>query len=76
MFEVSSVGKIEVERPQDHSHRGTVAASSPSSKPTTKQNQIVSRRVAILRRDRCDARAQQKSRRALAVTLFGVNKKG
>jgi hypothetical protein len=26
--------------PQDHSHRGAVAASSPSSKPPTSQNQM------------------------------------
>jgi hypothetical protein len=38
--------------PQDHSHRGTVAASSPSSNPPTKQNPIEShsgaREVATL----------------------------
>jgi hypothetical protein len=36
----------------------------------------VSRSVAILRCDRSYARARQKSRRALAITLFWVNKKG
>jgi hypothetical protein len=31
---------------QDRKRRGAVAASSPSSKHTTKRNQIVSRRIA------------------------------
>src|ERR1700751_2617395 len=52
-----------------------IAALSPHRalrrKPPTSQNQIVSRRVAILRRDRCDARARQKSHRALAMRYFG-----
>jgi hypothetical protein len=57
-----------------------IAAVSPRPEPFVKHpakpDQVVCQRVAILRRERSNVPARQKSRRPRAITLFWVNKNG